>query len=172
MKKQKLLDIPEKITSGEVFYEKFIPAPLHQFRENYTKMTIRKRIRFLLQSIKGSVIYYMKINNQVVGYVVLEMGGGVRYPFTKKNDWIISPYVINPLERGKGYGTRLLNDLKNNIHPHLKGYIWAEVRVGNIASIKAMEKANYEFISYAAIQGVFRTYVMKSEKSEYMMFRI
>lgn len=147
--------LKETMKINELTYSLFRPKPWHLFRENFQKMNFKKRIRFILQSLRGSFIYYALRNGEVVGYIVFGPGKGFRYPFTKEKDLIISPYVVKESCRGQGIGTRILVDT-GKLVPGRR--IYAVVMNSNIASIKAMEKAWYKTISYADHKGIQRKY--------------
>lgn len=163
--------IPKIIHFKDYYYETYIPTVFKPFKESYEEKTILKKIRFSLQALRGSVIFYLKKDGNTLGYVVLEKGAGIRYPGTSKNDWIISPYTVKPNERGKGYGIQLLSDLKNDLHKYLTGSIYAEVRQNNMASLRAMEKADYTFLHYAKQDRLFKRYIKSNIKSEYLVYK-
>ena len=118
--------------------------------------------------IRGSAIIYMKKKDEIVGYCLLEPGGG-RYPDISVNDIVISPYVIKEEQRGKGYGTELLSAVKNIINNKKK--IYAMVKKDNIPSVRAMEKAGYSRIAFADVSGFLRKYSFNSvETSEYYVY--
>ena len=150
-------------------YSLFRPKPFHLFRENFQELNIKKRIRFFLQALRGSFIYYAFKGGNVVGYIVFEPGKGFRYPFTEKRDLVISPYVVKEDCRGQGIGTRILIDSKKLV-PGRK--IYALVMDDNISSIKAMEKAGYTFEGYAEHSGIQRKYVLQSKKSEFLVYSL
>lgn len=165
-------EIPSIIQCGEYHYEKYNSTIFKPFKVCYEEMTFLKKIRFLVQALRGSVIFYLKKEDNVLGYVMFEKGAGIRYPDTNENDVIISPYTVNPAQRGKGYGTRILIDVKESLSKYFKGNIYAEVRQNNIASIKAMEKAGYEFQYYAKQKGILKRYVRSDKESEYLVYKV
>lgn len=152
----------------EFSYTYFRPRPWRLFLVNYQQMSIRKYLRFILSSLVGSEIYYMKNkDNTILGYCLLERKGW-RYPFVGKEDYVISPYVIKKDYRGLGYGTRLLRDIVNNVK--YNGKIFAMVKKDNISSIKAMEKAGFQIIAHANIIGIMRRYMLADEDAEFYVF--
>lgn len=133
----------------------------------------KKRIRFILQSIHGDLLFYMKDDKEnVCGYILLEYGGNTsRYPWVSNKDWVISPYVVRPELRGQGLGKQLLIDLKNDIAPLIGGNVYADVRVNNIPSIRAMEAAGFKQVCWASInQGLLRKYTISEEPSDYVVY--
>ncbi|MBR4731757.1 MAG: GNAT family N-acetyltransferase [Lachnospiraceae bacterium] len=154
-------------------YTLFRPKPWKLFIVCFQDMTISKRIRFILSSITGDVIYYMMNEKNVyLGYCLLERKNW-RYPFLKKNDYIISPYVINPEYRGMGLGTQLLRNVGNAFTNFATGRLYAMVKIDNTPSIRAFEKVNATQMGYANIDGVFRKYKKCSRDSaEFLIYMI
>lgn len=161
---------PMKIKCNDITYELYKSKPFMPFKENFEEMTVAKKIRFFLQACRGMIVYYMKKNNRVIGYIALEPGAGFRYPDSKKNDWIISPYTIHPNERGKGYGTLMLSDFCASISNRISGDILAEVRLNNLASIRAMEKAGFKFSHYAKNTKYLKRYIKTDKPSDYLVY--
>ena len=144
------------------------PRLTRLFLVNYQEMYLKKTVRFILSMIRGSVIIYMKKDDEIVGYCLLEPGEG-RYPDISGNDVVISPYVIKEDQRGKGYGTVLLSAVKDIIHNEKK--IYAMVKKDNIPSVRAMEKAGYSKIAFADIHGFLRRYSFNSsDESKFYVY--
>ena len=151
-------------------YSKYKPCIFRLFEETFEHIGTRKRVRYMISCIRGSVVYYMKANESTVGYCLIEKGGG-RYTFISKKDSVISPYIIKNEMRGKGIGTQLLKDIAEHREIIFSGNIYALVRKNNIASIHAMTKAEYELYGYANNVGVLRRYKLASkDDSKYLVF--
>ena len=156
--------------SNQYEYSRYKPTIFRLFKETFEHIGTRKKIRYIISCLRGSVVYYMKSNNNTVGYCLLERGGG-RYTFISNIDSVISPYIIKPEMRGKGIGTQLLKDIAENNEIVFPGNIYALVRKNNIASIHAMTKADYQFYGYANNVGTLRKYKLASEDdSEYLVY--
>ena len=158
----------KSFSTEKYYYYYYKPKPWKLFWINFQEMNVRKWMRFTLSLFSGSEIYYMiDHNNTVLGYCLLEKKGW-RYPFLNDNDRIISPYVINPDYRGKGFGTQLLKDVVKNVGD--KNRMYAMVRLENIASIRAMEKAGFTKYGYADLHSVFRQYRLKHSQADFLVF--
>lgn len=115
--------IPKEIRVGEYIYELFIPTILRPYKVWFQSMYLKRYIRMVIQALRGSMIFYMKdLNNNIIGYLHQEKGNS-RYPWATKNDWVISPYVINEKYRGKGLGYRIIRDFKEVLSRYISGNV-------------------------------------------------
>jgi len=154
----------------EYTYEYFKPRPWKLFIENYQEINLKKRIRFLMSCLLGDYMFYMKDKDKkIIGYCLLEPRGW-RYPFIDKNDVVISPYVIKPEYRKKGFGTKLLKDITNYVEDATKARIFAIVRINNTASLIAMKKAGYKVWGNVKISGMFRKYIKSDKNSVFVVY--
>ncbi len=165
--------IPHEIKVYDYTYELFLPSILKPYREWFQPMYFSRLIRLMIQAVRGSIIFYMKDNTgNICGLLSLERGGG-RYPWSTKNDWVISPYAVKSEQRGKGIGTQILLDLKTVLSKYLQGKIYAEVLQTNIPSQRAMEKADFSFLCYAKNSGgLKRKYIITDNASDYCVYEM
>ena len=163
----------KSFVTEKYIYRLFKPKPWKLFIVNYQEMNVSKRIRFILSSITGDFIYYMiDLNNNYLAYCLLEKKNW-RYQFLKKNDYVVSPYVVNPNYRGKGLGTQLLLDIKKEFNRTNNGNLYAMVKKENMASRRAMQKAEAIVVGYAEIKGFTRKYIkVVSANPEYIIYKL
>lgn len=164
--------IPAMIEINGNNYEVFSPTIFRPFRECFQVLYFKRRVRFIIQSMRNSIIFYLRKDNDIVGYIYLERGGG-RYTWCNKNDWVISPYVVREDLRGQGIGTEMLKDLKTISKRFLSGRIFAIVRNSNTRSVSVMKKAGFKYITNVKrIDGIFPKYMIEISASENMLFEL
>lgn len=151
-------------------YERYTPSPGHLFADVFEPLPLRKRVRYLLSWWHGSVVFYMKLDDQTLAYCLLEPGGG-RYPFLSKRDWVVSPYIVREDMRGLGIGTLLLQDIRTHRLLDDGRDVYAFVRKNNIPSLRAMDKAGWRVFAHARNAGLQRKYLLAPEpEAGYLVF--
>lgn len=122
---------------GVQLYE-FEPSLFSPMALPMEQLSMIRRGRLLLEYLCGGYkVYYLKINDDFVGYCVVSPGGR-RLRCSKKNDIVIGPYYILPEWRGKGYAKILVKmTLKFCTYDFNEVYCW--IHHMNIPSIRTVE---------------------------------
>ena len=124
---------------------------------DYVSRPVHK-IRMLLEHLKTHYeIYYMIKDSEVIGHIVVARGGW-RISCSKKEDIVLCPIWISPAHRGKGFGTKGISVVLNELNiSYEKAYEY--IGKDNIASIRSVEKNGYKMTGTASERGLFRTIV-------------
>ena len=135
---------------------------------NYVHRIIHK-IRMIIQQLMGGYkVYYMYIDKKVVGHLVVAPGGS-RLPQSSRKDIVIGPIWISPDQRGKGLGTKGIAAVLNNLNIPYE-YAYEYIATDNIASIRSVEKNNFELLGFAKETGLLRK-ISLSENGESLNYR-
>ena len=106
------------------------------------KLTLKRKVRYFISSLRSSQIYYLIYNNMYIGYMILEMGRGRYYKFSSRRDVLVSPIFIVDKFRNKGLSSMLYDKLPS------KKNVFAIISAKNIASIKSFEKVGFTKVSF------------------------
>jgi RimJ/RimL family protein N-acetyltransferase len=156
--------------SGYSFYE-FRPTLLKLFYVNLEKLYLRKRLRFYLAYFTGYSVYYMKCEDEYVGYCVIANGKASRYRFADKDDIIIGPYYICDKFRGKKLSIFMIDTLLNQIGLQYKN-AYDYIAKKNIPSIKASERVGFRYMSDATLSRFSRQIRLCDEGcGDYLIYR-
>ena len=133
------------------------PSLNHLFYNNMEPLTVQRRVRFIIELIRGYKVYYLYKDKQVVAYSVVSPGGG-RYSFAGKKDIVVGPYYVSPECRGNHYSEILVRQILNldNID-YEYAYDW--VRKNNTASMITSERIGFTVIGTANLKGITRRIV-------------
>jgi|LSQX01.1.fsa_nt_gb hypothetical protein len=63
---------------GKFDYYEYTPRITRLFYKHNEKMTLVKRIRFMLDYIRGYKVFYIMQNGEMVGYCMVTRGGSYR----------------------------------------------------------------------------------------------
>ncbi len=90
--------------------------------------------------------FLSKINNRAVLYLIAEDEGESigQLRFRKNADHSVIGVTIAPSKRGKGYGTKILTEGIIECTKYWNLPVYAFIKIDNIASIKAFEKAGFK----------------------------
>jgi RimJ/RimL family protein N-acetyltransferase len=155
---------------GYSFYE-FRPTLLKLFYVNLEKLYLRRRLRFYLAYFTGYNVYYMKYEDEYVGYCVIANGKASRYHFADKDDIIIGPYYICDKYRGKKLSIFMIDTLLNQIRLQYKN-AYDYIAKNNIPSIKASERVGFRYMSDATLSRFFRQIRLCDEGcGDYLIYR-
>ena len=147
----------------------YVPTLFSPLYCNFEPMSLVRRARFLFDYLhKGRYrVYYLKIDNDIVGYCYIAPGGR-RLNCSTNDDIVVGPYYIKEQYRGKGLSEILIKaSLENNSYTYSVAYEW--VLKKNIPSIKACEACG--FIKYGELNvvGKMRRLVEVSD-GKYIIF--
>ena len=154
---------------GYKIYE-YSPSVLRPFYKNYEKLTFQRRVRFLLERIKGYKVYYLEVNNEIVAYSVVSRGGG-RYSFASPNDIVIGPYFVLEKFRGNHYSEMLVSELLGwEEIKYEYAYDW--VKKDNVPSLRCSNRVGLFAVNTADVVGPFRKIQIRDDASgEYYILR-
>lgn len=121
---------------------------------DYCKRIIH-RVRMIIDLLRvGYEIYYMYNGNEVLGHLVVARGGG-RIDLSTKSDIVIGPIWVCPSFRGKGIGTKGIYTVLHLLNIEYQN-AYEFIAKENIASIKAVEKNNYQLVGNAKEYGLLK----------------
>ena len=127
-------------TEGGIIYE-YKPSTLKPFWRNYEPLTLQRRLRFLMELVKGYRVYYLEKEGEIVAYSVISKGGG-RYGFATKDDIVVGPYFVLENYRGKHYSEELVRALLQSEKISYKvAFDW--IRYDNEPSIRCAERCGF-----------------------------
>ena len=143
--------ILECVYSNEEFQIlKYKPSLTQLFYIDMEPMTLKRRIRFMVDYIYGYSVYYLKKcggGTEIIGYCTVTSGKNPRFWFAKSDDIIIGPYYVNPKERGKGYATKMVDAVINHSKLEWKtGYV--VIRNNNPSSIYVTQNVGGRILFY------------------------
>ena len=165
-----------KAECDEIKYYEFSPSLFMLYygcyddneKPEYFSRMIHK-IRMTIQLLMGGYkVYYMYVDNKVVGHLVVAPGGS-RLPQSNKNDIVIGPIWICPNQREKGLGTKGISAVLNELSISYE-YAYEFIAKDNIASIRSVEKNEYELLGTAKESGLLRK-ISLSENGEWLLYR-
>ncbi|MBE6952373.1 MAG: GNAT family N-acetyltransferase [Ruminococcaceae bacterium] len=116
------------------------------------------RIRMLLEYLRGGYrVFYMCINNEIVGHIVVA-DGGRRLSISENVDIVLGPIYISPRMRGHGIATEGIRVILNELNWDYR-YAYEFIMDDNMASIRTVEKNGYTFVGKAKEVGVMKRLV-------------
>lgn len=99
-------------------------------------------------------IVYMKINDKVIGHVVVGRGGS-RIEMSTMNDIVIGPIWIIPEERAKGYGSKGIRFILDHLDINYE-YAYEYIEKENKPSLRTVEKNGFEIVAECNEYGLFK----------------
>lgn len=106
---------------------------------------IKRKLRFWGQYLRGSVVYYLESNGDLVAYCVATKGGG-RYSFSTSKDILLTPYYVKKEYRGNRYSEILINAVLNDRElKYEKVYDW--IKKKNAPSLKCSLACGMRIVS-------------------------
>lgn len=155
---------------GFTFYE-YSPSITKPFFINMEPLTIKRRIRLLSAYYSGYKVYYLRENDEYVGYCLVQSGSDIRYTFATDKDIMVGPYFIHEKHRGRKLSIFLLDYiLKHSDIKFENAYDY--IHKNNIPSIKASEAVGFKYFSDANLSKYLRSLnLSKSEKGEYVILK-
>ncbi|MCQ2966771.1 MAG: GNAT family N-acetyltransferase [Alphaproteobacteria bacterium] len=120
------------------------------------------KIRMILQILCGGYrVYYMYVEKNIVGHIVV-MPGGNRVAQSKKKDIVIGPIWIVPSQREKGFATKGINAILHKLNiQYEKAYEF--ISCDNTPSIRTVEKNEFKFLGKAAEKGIFKKILLSDD---------
>ena len=116
-------------------YKPSLFAPLYG---KFFPISFTRRIRLMLEYLSEGQykVYYLKVNQTIVGYNVFAIGGR-RLKCSTRNDLVSGPLFISPEYRRLGYAT-ILKKMIIKYCCSGYNYIYSWIDKNNIASIKSL----------------------------------
>lgn len=147
---------------------KYKPNICNLFYNNMEKITVQRKIRFLMELIRGYEVYYLMIENELVAYSVVSKGGG-RYSFATEKDIVVGPYFVDEKFRGKGYSEILIGEILA-FCKYENAYDW--IKKDNLPSLKCSFKVGFVVVDTADILKPFRQIVRRDNgNGEYYILK-
>jgi len=123
------------LEDGDYAFYKYVPTLFRAFHHRMEPVSVLWRIRCVLEYFVGYAVYYLKYQDEYVGYCVVSNGRNPRYDFSGKEDIIFGRYFIAEPWRGKGLAFYMLDRILNRIETGYR-YAFDYIRNDNIASTK------------------------------------
>lgn len=133
---------------GKFDYYEYTPRITRLFYKHNEKMTLVKRIRFMLDYIRGYKVFYIMQNGEMVGYCMVTRGGSYRLKFTDGKDIVLGPAFIAESNRGQGLNGIMCGNILNEFNLNYQ-YAYTYIRKTNMSSIKSFEKVGFVSLSSA-----------------------
>lgn len=164
------------LEDGEIEYLLFKPNVFRLYAKCYSKeerppyfSRIIHHIRMIRELLfaKYEVVYLRK-DERIIGHLVVSRGG-TRIVMSNKEDIVIGPIWIVPKERGKGIASKAIGNVLHSMGYEYT-YAYEYIESDNIASIRTVEKNDFEFVSYCSEYGLLKT-IKKNENGKICVFR-
>lgn len=153
----------------EIEIMKYKPTFFRPFFVEMEPTTLLRRFRFLIDWVYGYSVYYLKTNDEFVGYCTITSGKNPRFWFSEKKDIIIGPYFIEEKHRGKRYATTLVNAVISQCEKNWnKAYLY--IKNSNMSSIKVVEHLGGEFLFH--VHNTKTRRLIKTNDGEYGIYMI
>lgn len=148
---------------------KYRPTALKPFYIDMEPTTILRRIRFLIDLHYGYSVYYLKKDEEFLGYCTITSGKNPRFWFADDTDIVIGPYYVEDKQRGKGYATKLVDAVINHCETGWKkGYV--SIKNSNASSIKVTERLGGQLIFH--VHNTKTKKMIMDENGEYGIYII
>lgn len=149
-------------------YKPTIFKPLYNSLE---KITIRRKIRLMIALYYGYSVYYLKKDNNYIGYCLVQSGKDHRYTFSSSDDIIVGPYFISENYRGRKYSAKLLNYILKDSQEDYK-FAYDYINKKNIPSIKVTESVGFKLFSEAVVSKYRRAIILTNkDKGNYLIYK-
>ena len=131
--------------------------------------TLMRRIRFLIDLKYGYFVYYLQLNQELIGYCTITSGKNPRFWFANDSDIIIGPYYIDVKYRGNGYSTKLV-DLVINKCDIMWNNAYAYILNTNTPSIRVIERVGGKLLFH--VHNTIYRKLIKKKNGEYGIYCI
>jgi RimJ/RimL family protein N-acetyltransferase len=144
------------------FYE-YSPTLFNPLYPRFERTNIVRRIRLMLQCIKkGSYkVYYLTVNNELVGCCAVVPGGRALKECTE-NDVVLEFLYVDPKFRRNGYSKDILK-LTLEFTTIFYENTYALVYRGNLPSCYALETCGFQLCGWCNVTKYLRRIVVKPE---------
>lgn len=147
----------------------YCPKFLKPFYINMEPLTLMRRFRFWIDYKYGYKVFYLKKENQFIGYCTITSGNNPRFWFADNNDIIIGPYFIEEKYRNQGYSRKLVDIVINKC-----GLNWRNAYIyilnDNYPSIAVAKRLGGELL-FNVHNTIYRK-LIKDDNGEYGVYRI
>lgn len=148
---------------------KYKPTLLKPFYINMEPLSLLKRVRFLVDLWYGYSVYYLYINEKLVGYCTTTSGKNNRYWFASGDDIMVGPYYIDESFRGLGYAKKMVGLVINECEKSWKtAYLY--IKNSNLASIGVAEYHGASLLFH--VHNTRTRKLVKDENGEYGVYAI
>lgn len=155
---------------GFTFYE-YKPSITKPFFIDMEPLTFKRRIRMLFAYFSKYRVYYLRENDEYVGYCLVQNGRDRRYKFATGNDIMVGPYFIHENHRGRKLSIFLLDNILNHIDLKYEN-AYDYIHKDNIPSIKASEAVGFKYYSDANLSKYLRSlHLCESGKGDYIILK-
>ena len=135
------------------------------------RMKRNEKIRLMFRYLMGGYQVFClveTITNKTIGYAWLKKKYLWKYPFMKKNDYIINPYYIMYEYRNRGYGKLLLKSVCTALNKHK---LFAVVKTDNFPSISVLKSCGFTEIGYIKFNKIGKGKVVTETTSSILFER-
>lgn len=157
-----------KKVSDKGSYEiyQYSPTLFKPFYVELEKVSLRRRIRFMIAFFVGYSVFYLVKDGRYAGYCLVQSGKDSRYKFATENDIIVGPYYISEQYRGQKLSIELLKFILNDSdlnYNNAYDYIDKE----NLPSLKASKAVGFKHMTDANVTKYTRRLKICKNKGQY-----
>lgn len=167
---EKVLREVYKDENGVKLFE-YKPSLLFPYYCNMEPMSFVRRIRLVEEFLrKGSYrVYYLAVDNTLIGYNLISPGGR-RLSFSTAKDIVSGPTYIDPQYRNRGYNG-LMQKLSYICYERDFDYIYVWIEKKNVASTKSYLKIGFEKVGEISFFGLRRK-MIPTENGTSVVYRL
>lgn len=153
----------------EIEIIRYTPSLSKPFYINMEPLSLFRRCRFAIDYLYGYHVYYLSVDNSIVGYCTITSGKNPRFWFANKNDIIIGPYYIDYKHRNKGLTTFLVDTVIHKCHPDWqRAYVY--ILNDNLPSIHVTKKVGGSLLFH--VHNTFYRKLVKRDDGEYGVYEV
>ena len=130
------------------------PSLFNLFPSKLRSISFHEKLRWLQQLLYGYRVCIYLLDGKEIGYHVISNGGNPRFPFVKKQDYLLGPSFILPEYRGHNYNSQFKKIMIGRYGYNHKYYNF--ISHDNIASLKSTEHFGGQYLCDAKFTGFFR----------------
>lgn len=161
--------------AGMDFYE-YSPSLLHPYFTDYPKEGhphyeghVAHKIRMMIEYLRGGYrVYYMVLDGEVAGHIVVAEGGR-RLKVSTERDIVLGPVFTSPSMRGRGIGTAGIRVVLNDLGLEYDS-AYEFILNSNLASIRTVEKNGYVLVGHARESGPMKN-MISCDDGNYSVYR-
>lgn len=134
------------------------------YKEDIEKHSKKQKMRMFLEWIWGGYsVYYISLNDELVGYVLIASGGR-RITCSTRKDIVLGPYYILKEKRGLGLMSKALTAVLHDLDL-LYENAYCYIKKDNVASLRTAIKSGFEIVGQAEMRGKLRKLFLTDNKN-------